>query len=65
MTRITLLPRRQLGRTGLRVTPLCVGCAALGNMPETFSYEVAEEQALTTIRVFFESPINFLDLEIC
>ncbi|WP_255553020.1 hypothetical protein [Ktedonobacter sp. SOSP1-85] len=32
MTRITLLPRRQLGRTGLRVTPLCVGGAALGDV---------------------------------
>ncbi len=52
---------RLLGRTGLTVTPLCIGCAELGNMPETFAYGVAEEQALTTIRAIFASPINFVD----
>jgi D-threo-aldose 1-dehydrogenase len=30
-------------------------------MPETFAYGVAEEQALTTIRAIFASPINFVD----
>lgn len=55
------LIQRQLGSTGLRVTPLCIGCAPLGNMPETFAYEVAEEQALATVRATFNSQINFLD----
>jgi D-threo-aldose 1-dehydrogenase len=55
------LPRRPLGATGLQVTPLCIGCAPLGNMPETFAYEVPEERALQTIRAVFASPINFLD----
>jgi D-threo-aldose 1-dehydrogenase len=55
------LPRRLLGQTGLEITSLCIGCSSLGNMPETFGYTVAEEQALTTIRALFESPINFLD----
>ncbi|MBX5449184.1 aldo/keto reductase [Thermogemmatispora sp.] len=55
------LPRRALGTTGLQVTPLCIGCAPLGNMPETFAYEVPEERALATIRAVFASPINFLD----
>jgi D-threo-aldose 1-dehydrogenase len=55
------LEKRPLGSTGLQVTPLCIGCAPLGNMPETFAYEVAEEQALSTVRAFFNSPINFLD----
>jgi D-threo-aldose 1-dehydrogenase len=45
----------------LRVTPLCIGCAPLGNMPETFAYDVAQEQALATLRACFQSPINFLD----
>ena len=40
------LPLRTLGRIGLAVPSLCVGCAALGDMPETFAYSVAEEQAL-------------------
>lgn len=55
------LPTRALGSTGLPVTPLCIGCAALGNMPETFDYEVPLEQALSTLRRAFQSPINFLD----
>jgi D-threo-aldose 1-dehydrogenase len=49
------------GPTGLPVTPICVGCAPLGNMPETFAYGVPEERALETIRGVFASPINFLD----
>lgn len=49
------------GSTGLRVTPLCLGCAPLGNMPETFAYAVPEERALETIRAFFAGPLTFLD----
>jgi D-threo-aldose 1-dehydrogenase len=56
-----LLPLRPLGKTALRVTSLCVGCAELGNMPETFAYSVAEEQALATLRAAFASPINYFD----
>jgi D-threo-aldose 1-dehydrogenase len=52
---------RQYGSTKLRVTPLCVGCAPLGNMPETFAYSVTEANALATVRAFFASQINFLD----
>src|ERR1700694_3444574 len=52
---------RPLGSTGLHVTPVCIGCAPLGSMPETFTYEVPEERALATIRAFFASPLNFLD----
>jgi D-threo-aldose 1-dehydrogenase len=53
--------RRPLGSTGLDVTSLCIGCAPLGNMPETFAYSVAEDQALSTIRAIFAGPINFVD----
>ena len=55
------LALRPLGSTGLQVTPICIGTAPLGSMPETFEYEVPEERALATIRAFFASPINFLD----
>ena len=55
------LTLRPLGVTGLAVPPLCVGCAPLGNMPETFAYEVGEAQALATIRAAFAGPIPFLD----
>jgi D-threo-aldose 1-dehydrogenase len=50
-----------LGATDLQVPSLCVGCAALGDMPGTFAYSVAEAQALTTIRAIFEGPISFAD----
>jgi D-threo-aldose 1-dehydrogenase len=53
--------RRSLGGTGLSVSPVCLGCAPLGDMPETFDYRVGEEQARETLRAVFESPINFLD----
>ena len=56
-----LLPLRPLGATDLRVPSLCVGCAALGDMPATFAYSVAEAQALTTIRAIFDGPIPFID----
>jgi len=52
---------RPLGKTGLRVSPLCIGCAPLGDMPETFAYSVGEAQALATIRAVFAGPLNFLD----
>ncbi len=52
---------RPLGNTGLSVTPLCIGGAPLGDMPETFAYSAPEEQALATVRAAFASPINFLD----
>src|SRR6185437_12565391 len=58
---LSFLSRRPLGVTGLEVTPLCIGCAPLGNMPETFAYSVAEEQALGTLRAVFAGPITFVD----
>ncbi len=52
---------RPLGPTGLPVTPLCIGTASLGDMPETFDYSVPEERALATLRAVWDSPINFID----
>lgn len=55
------LPLRPLGRSELRVPPLCVGGAPLGDMPETFGYGAPEAQALDTLRAAFASPITFCD----
>jgi D-threo-aldose 1-dehydrogenase len=55
------LSPRPFGKTGLRVTPLAIGCAPLGDMPETFAYGVSEERALETIRATFQSPIKLID----
>lgn len=55
------LPPRQFGRTELKVTPLCLGCAVLSSMPGAFGYEVAEDQAVATVRAALDSPLRFLD----
>ena len=55
------LRQRRFGQTDLLVSPLCIGCAQLGDMPETFAFSVSEEQALNTLRSAFSSPVNFLD----
>ncbi|MCI2417852.1 aldo/keto reductase [Saccharopolyspora sp. K220] len=55
------LLRRPLGKTGLAVTPLCVGGGPLGSMPQNFGYEVPAERGVDTVRQVFASPINFLD----
>lgn len=52
---------RAFGQTGLRVTPVCVGCSVLTGLPEVFGYDVSEEQALATLRAAFHSPINYFD----
>ena len=50
MSTSNALPLRPLGSSGLQVTPICVGAAPLGDMPETFAYSVPEENALATVR---------------
>lgn len=54
-------PKRTFGMTGLEVTSVCIGCAPLGDMRDTFMYSVSEERALETLRAVFHSPFNFLD----
>ncbi|HEX8918598.1 MAG TPA: aldo/keto reductase [Chloroflexota bacterium] len=61
MSTDSALALRELGSTGLRIPPLCIGCATLGSMPETFGYAVAEETALNTLRAIFDGPIPFAD----
>jgi D-threo-aldose 1-dehydrogenase len=58
---IPALELGELGTTGLRVPPLCIGTATLGNMPETFGYSVDEELALATLRAIFDGPVGFVD----
>lgn len=55
------MKKTPLGTTGLEVTPLCFGASGLGNMPDTYGYEVSEERALATVRAIFDGPVNFLD----
>lgn len=55
------LAKKPFGSTGLEVTPICVGGAPFGDMPETFDYSVPTQRAVETIQAVFDSPINFLD----
>jgi D-threo-aldose 1-dehydrogenase len=55
------LEKVNLGRTNLVVSTICFGTSALGNMPETYGYEVDEERARDTLRAIFDGPVNFLD----
>lgn len=43
------------------VPPIAVGCAPLGDMPDTFDYSVPAEIAQATIRAALASPLNWLD----
>jgi D-threo-aldose 1-dehydrogenase len=52
---------RPFGRTGLSVTPLCIGTSALGSFPAQYGYEVNDERAAATLRRVFQGPINFID----
>lgn len=61
MTTPDPLARRPFGATGIAVPPIAVGCAPLGNMPDTFAYGVSESDAVATIRAALDSPIDYLD----
>jgi D-threo-aldose 1-dehydrogenase len=56
-----VMAKRPFGRTGLEVTPLCVGGFPLGNCADEVGFSVPLERALATIRAVFDGPINFLD----
>jgi D-threo-aldose 1-dehydrogenase len=44
-TDLASLPRRPFGQTGLRVTPICLGCAPLASMPNIYCYTLLERSA--------------------
>jgi D-threo-aldose 1-dehydrogenase len=52
---------RPFGKTGLSVTPLCIGTSALGSFPAQYGYEVSDERAAATLCRVFKGPINFID----
>ena len=56
-----MMERRAIGTTGLSVTPIGFGTAALGGMPDTYGYGVDDETAHATIREIFDGPVNLLD----
>nr|WP_062332558.1 aldo/keto reductase [Herbidospora sakaeratensis] len=55
------MDERPFGRTGLRVTPICVGTSPLASMPDLYGYAVDDARAEATIDDVFDGPVNFLD----
>ena len=45
----------------LTISKICFGTSALGNMPDTYGYEVDPFQAEQTIQAILNSSINFMD----
>jgi D-threo-aldose 1-dehydrogenase len=52
---------RELGATGLPVTPVCIGTSPLASMPNIYGYEVGAERAEATVEAVLDGPVNFLD----
>ena len=52
---------RELGRTGLRVTAICVGTASLGGTSYTYGYPVTSEAGEATVEAALAGPYNFID----
>ncbi len=55
------MERVTLGRTGLAVSKLCFGTAAIGSMPAAFGYAVEDDRARATLQAVFAGPVNFID----
>ncbi len=53
--------RRPLGRTGLQVSPVCIGTSPLASMPALYGYEVAGDRAEATILATLRGAFNFMD----
>lgn len=56
------LDRTEIGATGVAIPPLCFGTSALGNMPDTYTYEVEVDRAIATVKAIFDSTCPFLDV---
>ena len=52
---------RPLGHTGLLVSPVTLGGAPLGSMPENFGHEVAEADAVALVGAVLRSGIRTID----
>ena len=55
------MDKRQIGQTGVWITPLMFGTSGLGHMPDTYGYGVDETRARATLEAIFDGPVNCLD----
>jgi D-threo-aldose 1-dehydrogenase len=52
---------RPFGRTGLEVTPICIGTSPLASMPALYGYSVDAARAEATVEAVLDGPFTFLD----
>jgi aryl-alcohol dehydrogenase-like predicted oxidoreductase len=57
-----IFPLREIGRTGIRVTPLAMGCWPIAGIT---SVDVTEAQSLATLEAAADSGLNFFDTAYC
>jgi D-threo-aldose 1-dehydrogenase len=55
------MERREIGSTGVKITPLMFGTSGIGHMPETYGYGVDDTRARSALDAIFEGPVNCLD----
>lgn len=53
--------RTRVSTSSLHIPPICFGTSGLGNMPDTYGYEVSEDRAHQTLVAIFESDCRFID----
>jgi aryl-alcohol dehydrogenase-like predicted oxidoreductase len=59
---VSLFPSREIGRTGIFVTPLALGCWPIAGVT---SIDVHEDASLATIAAAFDAGLNFFDTAYC
>ncbi len=57
-----MFPRREIGRTGILVTPLAMGCWPITGIT---SIDVSVEQSEATLAAAFDAGLNFFDTAYC
>ncbi len=50
-----------IGDSGLQISSISFGTSCLGDMPDTYGYQVDEVRARDTLHAIFSSPVNLLD----
>jgi D-threo-aldose 1-dehydrogenase len=56
------LSKHTIRNTGVTMPALCFGTSALGNMPDTYTYEVDVKRAIETVKAIVTSDFPFLDV---
>ena len=58
---MALRVKKEIRNSGVHIPDICFGTSALGNMPDTYSYEVDEARAVDTVKAILTSDSPFID----